>query len=71
MKDEKISTDEAYLIKFSAELRKKALQVAIENRRFEIELYWKRATYYWALIAAVFIGYFTLQGKPFHYRTLY
>ncbi len=63
MNDEKISTDEAYLKKFSVNLRDKAFQVAIENRRFEIELYWKRATYFWTLIAAVFIGYFALQGN--------
>ena len=63
MNDEKISTNEAYLKKFSPNLREKAFQVAIENRRFEIELYWKRATYFWTLIAAVFIGYFVLQGQ--------
>lgn len=37
-----------------AELRRAALQRAHEIRKFEIELYWKRATYFWILQAAVF-----------------
>lgn len=30
----------------------KLCQIALETRKFEIELYWKRTTYYWAFIAA-------------------
>ena len=33
----------------------KAYEVALDTRKFEIELYWKRATYFWA-IAAVVLG---------------
>lgn len=29
-------------------------------RKFEIELYWKRATYFWTLIAVAFAGYFAI-----------
>ncbi|EGQ9247977.1 hypothetical protein CGH85_23675 [Vibrio parahaemolyticus] len=29
-------------------------------RKFEIELYWKRATYFWALIVVAFAGYFSV-----------
>lgn len=36
------------------EQRKAALNRAHEIRKFEIELYWKRATYFWILQAAVF-----------------
>src|SRR4051812_23941395 len=36
----------------------KALEKALEIRKFEIELYWKRATYFWAFIAAIFGAYF-------------
>ncbi|MBU1949226.1 MAG: hypothetical protein KJ927_10975 [Candidatus Eisenbacteria bacterium] len=43
------------------ELAKESLKTAIDNRRFEIEIYWKRATYFWTLLAAVFVGYFALQ----------
>lgn len=37
-----------------------ALHHAHEIRKFEIELYWKRAAYFWTLIAAAFAGYFVL-----------
>ncbi len=36
----------------------KALEYALDTRKFEIEMYWKRATYFWALIAVAFAGYF-------------
>ncbi len=35
----------------------RALANALDIRKFEIELYWKRATYFWAFIAAAFAGY--------------
>ena len=35
----------------------RALAYALDIRKFEIELYWKRATYFWAFIAAAFAGY--------------
>lgn len=38
--------------------QKEALERAWKNRDFEIELYWKRATYFWSFIAAAFAGYF-------------
>ena len=44
-------------------MRKEALKQALDIRKFEIELYWKRATYFWAFIAASFAGYFALQSK--------
>lgn len=37
-----------------------SLREAIDIRKFEIELYWKRTTYFWALIAAIFVGFFTV-----------
>ena len=39
--------------------RERALSTAHDIRKFEIELYWKRATYFWTLIATA-IGGFTL-----------
>jgi hypothetical protein len=36
---------------------KKALELALDIRKFEIELYWKRATYFWAFIAIALAGY--------------
>ena len=41
----------------------KALEHALDIRKFEIGLYWQRATYFWALIAAAFAGYFALMGS--------
>jgi hypothetical protein len=44
-----------------------ALKSAHDIRKFEIDLYWRRATYFWAFIAASFTGYFalvTISVKP-------
>lgn len=38
----------------------KTLEKALETRKFEIELYWKRTTYFWAFIASSFAGYFVV-----------
>lgn len=54
---------EEYLEQFSdgetivVSKQKEALERAWKNRDFEIELYWKRATYFWAFIASSFAGY--------------
>ncbi|GHV14771.1 hypothetical protein FACS189491_11470 [Spirochaetia bacterium] len=40
--------------------QKRALDAALAIREFEINLYWKRAGYFWAFIALVATGYFTL-----------
>lgn len=39
-----------------------ALNHALDIRKFEIELYWKRATYFWTLIASTFAAYFLILG---------
>lgn len=46
-------------------LRKEAYAKAHEIRRFEISLFWQRATYYWAFILAAFTAHFTLVGLLF------
>lgn len=38
----------------------RAFEKAWATRNFEIEMYWKRATYFWAFIASTFAGYFAL-----------
>lgn len=35
----------------------KAFDIAMDIRKFEIDLYWKRATYFWTFIGAAFAGY--------------
>jgi hypothetical protein len=37
--------------------RKEALEKALDVRKFEISLYWKRTQYFWAILAATFAGY--------------
>ena len=49
-----------YQKQFDDSKRKEALERAWKNRDFEIELYWKRATYFWAFTAATFTGYFVV-----------
>lgn len=39
------------------EKEKEALKQALATREFEIELYWKRTTYFWTLIAAILAGF--------------
>lgn len=46
-----------------ANKRKCAYELALEIRQFEIELYWKRAAYFWTLLAATFAGYFALASS--------
>jgi hypothetical protein len=38
-------------------IKANALSIALDVRKFEIELYWKRTQYFWAIIAAAFAGY--------------
>ena len=44
------------------EIRTAALDRAHTIRQFEIELYWKRATYFWAIIAVAFAGFFACEN---------
>lgn len=41
-------------------ITEQALAYALDIRKFEIGLYWQRATYFWTLIAAAFAGYFAV-----------
>jgi hypothetical protein len=68
---EKIPNNVKYLKKFSSEEKLvvsskhiEAYKIAIDTRKFEIELYWKRTTYFWAFIVTTFAGYgWTLKSK--------
>lgn len=47
--------------------RDRAFQIALDNRKFEIDMYWKRAAYFWTLIGASLLGYFTvITSKKFN-----
>jgi hypothetical protein len=41
-------------------VKRKALELALDIRKFEVSLYWQRATYFWTLIAAAFVGYLAI-----------
>lgn len=58
-----IKSKEEYDQLFPSDVRKEALKNILDIRKFEIELYWKRATYFWAFIGATFAGYVTLSNS--------
>ena len=41
---------------------RRALERAHDIRKFEIDLYWRRAAYFWTLIGAAFVAFFVVQG---------
>ena len=43
----------------------RALDAALDIRKFEIELYWKRAAYFWTLIAVAFAGHFSILSSRY------
>lgn len=43
---------------------KSALIYALDIRKFEIEMYWKRAQYFWTFIAIIYGGYFYTIKEP-------
>jgi len=45
------------------ERRQRAFQVAVETRAFEIELFWKRSTFFWAFNAVAFAGFAALANE--------
>src|SRR3954453_2108820 len=62
------TTRSDYVSRFNGDVPKdsrqaEALRTALDIRKFEIDLYWKRAAYFWTFIAAAFAGYFVLQKE--------
>lgn len=52
--------------------KEKVFERAHDIRKFEIELYWKRTTYFWAFIAVSFSGYFAiLTSRNIHFQEQY
>lgn len=44
-------------------IQKNAYETASRIREFEIELFWKRATFFWAFIAAIYTAYYQILTK--------
>lgn len=42
---------------------REALKQALEIRKFEIELYWKRTQYFWAFLVTIYGSYFVVYTK--------
>ena len=68
--DQKIRNKSQYDALFDTpKKREEALKIALDIRKFEIDLYWKRAAYFWTFVAAAFGAYFLIyktasQDKP-------
>lgn len=56
-------SDEEYHSHFLNDItcNKNALQQALDIRKYEIDHYWKRATYFWTFIAATLAGFIAIQ----------
>ncbi|AZQ09801.1 hypothetical protein [Shewanella khirikhana] len=48
---------------------RQALDRALDTRKFEIELYWKRATYFWTFIGATLAGFIAVQASSIENKT--
>lgn len=72
MDSNKLMYEEEYNSKFETnklkdeikvdQITKEALEKALDIRKFEIDLYWKRATYFWGFLIVIFAGYFAVLG---------
>ena len=56
---------------YDRERQRLVFEIAVDTRKLEIELYWKRAAYFWTLLVATFAGYFAIATassgpKPTH-----
>ena len=50
----------------------KALEIALDTRKFEIELYWKRTAYFVIFIGAIFVGYYNVfSNSKSHWASLF
>jgi hypothetical protein len=77
MDEKKLIYEEDYLGKFETNkingeltvdaITKEALEKALDIRKFEIDLYWKRATYFWGFLIVIFAGYFAVLGSKLEY----
>lgn len=61
MKVKRGISKEDYIKEYKKEKLEKALEIALDTRKFEIGLYWKRTGYFVLFIGAVFIGYYKIM----------
>lgn len=56
-------SEEEYRNDFREAKKKEAFQLTLDIRKFEIDLYWKRAAYFWTFIAATLAGFGAVQAS--------
>jgi hypothetical protein len=61
--DDSFDGYESNLTKDHKDRIKEALKQALEIRKFEIEMYWKRAQYFWAFLITIYGSYFIVYAK--------
>ena len=79
MVNKKLEFEEEYRFEFMGKemedenkvnrVTKEALEKSLDIRKFEIDLYWKRATYFWGFLVVIFAGYFAVLGAKFEVLT--
>lgn len=62
-------SQDLYKDTFHGEKGERALLIALDIRKFEIELYWKRATYFWTFIAAALAAFGAIQAASIQNKT--
>jgi len=65
-----INNEEEYYNQFGQSQLTEALKIALDVRKFEIELYWKRATYFWAFITTFFAGYTYVLSSDLQFKSI-
>lgn len=56
-------TKEEYIKCYKDDRIEQAFEIALETRKFEIELYWKRTAYFVLFIGAVFVAYYSILSS--------
>lgn len=69
-KFEKMTVEDYFGLYKDENALEKPLAIALETRKLEIELYWKRANYFWLIVAGIFVGYFSYVSSS-TYRPLF
>lgn len=58
-----ISDRDSYIRLFKSEKIDDVFKQIVDIRKFEIELYWKRTSFFWTLIGSIIAGYFLTFSK--------
>ena len=59
---------EDYIKLYNKGKLEEAFKIALDTRKFEIELYWKRTGYFVLFIGAVFVGYYNIAKEVGYYN---